>query len=57
MYFEGPAEGYVLEHLVGVPEETGNYEFDPAENRSPDATRWAEVPETTTKIYVVGGEL
>ena len=57
MYFEGPAEGYDLEYLVCVPEESGSYEFDPAENRSPDATRWAEVSETTTEFYVVGGDL
>ena len=56
MYFEGPADGYDLEYLVGVPEESGSYEFGPAEIRSPDATQWAEVPDTTTEFYVVGGE-
>jgi pimeloyl-ACP methyl ester carboxylesterase len=57
IYFEGPADGYDLEYLVGVPEESGSYEFGPAEIRSPDATQWAGVPDTTTEFYVVGGEL
>ena len=39
-----------------MPEESGSYEFGPAEIRSPDATQWAEVPDTTTEFYVVGGE-
>ena len=56
MYFEAPAGSYDLEYLVDVPEESGRYEFGPAEVRSPDATRWAEVPDTTTEFYVAGGE-
>ena len=57
MHFEGPAEGYDLEYLVDVPEQSGSYEFGPAEIRSPDATWWAEVPDTTTEFYVAGGKL
>ena len=57
VHFEGPADGYDLEYLVGVPEKSGSYEFGPAEIRSPDVTQWAEVPDTTTEFYVASGEL
>ena len=57
VHFEGLASSYDLEYLVDVPEESGRYEFGPAEVRSPDATRWAEVSDTTTGFYVAGGEL
>lgn len=38
---------------VEAPAESGTYEFGPAQVRTPDATAWVDVPDTTDRN--VGG--
>jgi pimeloyl-ACP methyl ester carboxylesterase len=56
VYLDGTAKRHDVEYLVEMPETSGYYEFGPAEVRSPAATEWATVPETTAGVLVVGSE-
>lgn len=56
VYFDDmrPRRSHEVAYTVVAPENTGRYEFGPTEVRTPDATEWADVPDTTDATYVVG---
>ena len=57
VYLGGPSAAFQVEYFVEMPESSGSYTVGPAQVRTPEATEWADVSDTSTEVLVVGGEL
>jgi len=57
VYLGGPSAAFEVEYFVEMPESSGSYTFGPAQVRTPAATEWADVPDTSTEVLVVSGAL
>ncbi len=56
VYFGGPAKRWDIEYLVEMPEGAGRYGFGPAAVRTPEATAWADLADTSTNVVVIGAD-
>lgn len=56
VYFNGarPRKSHEVSYYVEAPSESGSYDFGPAQVRTPAATEWAAVPDTTDRNVVIG---